>query len=127
MTRPLVFRWAFGSWSATIVALGLLVAFAFYADGHRSYGGCARKNTKAAIHTVQEAMIHYQTDHTEACPPSLQTLVVEHYLMRLPRDQWGEPLQFVCPGSHNPDDADITSAGKDRRFGTADDIHSWEL
>jgi hypothetical protein len=34
---------------------------------------------------------------------------------------------FICPGVHDPAGADVTSAGRDGLFGTADDINSWEL
>jgi hypothetical protein len=71
-------------------------------------------------------MVHYQTDHPDRCPPSLQTLIDERDLNKLPRDEWGQPLLFTCPGSHHAD-VDVVSAGKDRRFGTVDDINSWDL
>jgi hypothetical protein len=74
---------------------------------------------------VSEALVHYETDHADACPRSIQVLVDGRYLTRLPRDDWGQPLAYACPGLHTPDGADMTSAGPDRRFGTADDVHSW--
>jgi hypothetical protein len=85
------------------------------------------RNTKATILVVEQAMIRYDVAHSNPCPPSLQALVDERYLNKLPRDEWGQPLQFACPGLHNPDVADVSSAGKDRRFGTTDDINSWDL
>jgi len=103
------------------------LALALHACAHRQHGPCFRKNTKIVIHTVQEAIVHYRADNTEQCPPSLETLVVERYLARAPRDEWKQPLRFTCPGSHAPDTADVTSAGRDRRFGTADDIRSWDF
>jgi len=32
-----------------------------------------------------------------------------------------------CPGTNDPDSADITSSGPDKADGTADDIKSWDL
>jgi general secretion pathway protein G len=85
------------------------------------------KNTKVIIHTVQEALVHYATDNTDSCPKALTELVSQKYLSKEPKDEWGQPLVFVCPGQHNPDGADIVSKGKDKAEGTADDIKSWEL
>ena len=85
------------------------------------------KNTKMIIHTVQEALVHYGTDNTDSCPKSLGDLVAQKYLNKDPKDDWGQPLIFVCPGQHNTDGADIVSKGKDKQEGTQDDIKSWEL
>jgi general secretion pathway protein G len=85
------------------------------------------KNTKVIIHTVGEALVHYATDNTDSCPKSLNDLVAQKYLTKEPKDDWGQPLIFVCPGQHNTDGADISSKGKDKQEGTADDIKSWDL
>ena len=85
------------------------------------------KNTKVIIHTVQEALVHYATDNTDSCPKALTDLVTQKYLTKEPKDDWGQPLIFKCPGDHNTDGADIISKGKDHQEGTADDIKSWEL
>ncbi len=85
------------------------------------------KNTKIAIHTIEQALVHFQTDNTDGCPKQLTELVTQKYLNKEPKDEWGQPFTFVCPGTHNPDGADITSKGKDKQEGTADDIKSWEL
>jgi hypothetical protein len=107
-----------------VAALPVLLLFLGYGDDNRC--GCIR-NTNIWIHTVEQAMAHYQTDHANPCPPSLQTLVDERYLSRLPRDEWGQPLRMTCPGSRNGAEVDVVSAGKDGRFGTADDVKSWDL
>lgn len=43
----------------------------------------------------------------------------------LPRDPWGEPYQYRCPGAHNADGYDLYSKGRDRAAETADDIGNW--
>jgi len=43
----------------------------------------------------------------------------------LPRDPWGEPYQYRCPGSRNTDGYDLYSKGRDRATDTADDIGNW--
>jgi general secretion pathway protein G len=84
------------------------------------------KNTKVIIHTVQEALVHYATDNTDACPKSLSELVSQKYLTKEPKDEWGQPLIFVCPGTHTPDGADVSSKGPNKQEGDTDDIHSWD-
>lgn len=87
-------------------------------------------DTKMVIHSVEQALVHYQTDNSEGCPKSLSELQTQKYLTKEPKDAWGSPLIFVCPGTHNPDSADITSLGKDKKEGgegTNADIHSWDM
>ena len=43
----------------------------------------------------------------------------------LPVDPWGTPYIYECPGKHNPNGYDLSSAGPDGRIGTADDINNW--
>jgi hypothetical protein len=89
-----------------------------------------RGQARMQIHLVQEALVHYDADHPApgadgiVCPPSPEALVDERYLPEWPRDPWGHPLSFVCPGRADRNGADIASAGQDGRFGTADDIDS---
>jgi general secretion pathway protein G len=85
------------------------------------------KNAKMVIKAVEQGLVAFQTDNTESCPKSLSDLYTQKYLTKDPRDPWGEPLIFKCPGEHNTDGADIVSKGKDKQEGTADDIRSWEL
>jgi hypothetical protein len=82
---------------------------------------------KMTVHVVEQAMVHYQTDNTDGCPKSIAELVEQRYLSHVPLDQWRQPLLFKCPGDHNPDGADVISAGPDHMFGTVDDINSWDL
>ena len=48
------------------------------------------------------------------------------YLKKKPTDPWGNPYTYVSPGSHNKDDYDIYSLGKDGVEGGGDDINNWE-
>jgi general secretion pathway protein G len=83
------------------------------------------KNTKMIIHNVQEALVHYATDNTDSCPKGLNELVSQKYLNKDPKDDWGQPLMYVCPSTHGSDSADVWSKGKDKQDGTGDDITSW--
>jgi len=82
--------------------------------------------TRAILRTVGQALVHWQSDNAATCPSDIATLAEENYLLRPPRDGWGHPLRFQCPGQHNADGADVVSAGSDGVFDTDDDIHSWE-
>lgn len=64
--------------------------------------------------------------HAHRVPPPLSART--HYLLSVPRDAWQHPLRLVCPGRHDDGHpCDVSSAGPDGRFGTGDDINSWEL
>jgi general secretion pathway protein G len=43
------------------------------------------------------------------------------FFRELPRDPWGSPYIYRCPGVKNPDKYDLYSAGPDRQADTADD------
>ncbi|MDE2126403.1 MAG: type II secretion system major pseudopilin GspG [Armatimonadetes bacterium] len=44
----------------------------------------------------------------------------------IPLDPWGTPYKYQIPGGSGRD-YDISSAGPDKQFGTADDIQSWNI
>ncbi len=44
----------------------------------------------------------------------------------VPPDPWGSTYTYEYPGKHTANGYDIMSAGPDGRFGTDDDINSWE-
>lgn len=43
----------------------------------------------------------------------------------IPADPWGNAYIYECPGKHNPNGYDLSSAGPDGRAGNEDDIGSW--
>jgi len=48
------------------------------------------------------------------------------YIKRgLPKDPWGRPYVYTCPGEHNTSGYDIYSYGPDGREGGGDDIDNW--
>ncbi len=93
----------------------------------RLFGG--RQSLRAATRTllgeVERAAEHFGSDNGE-CPSSLEMLYAQHYLVGAPRDAWSHPIKFSCPGAHNADGVDVSSAGPDGLFDTADDLTSWE-
>ena len=43
------------------------------------------------------------------------------FFKEVPKDPWGMPYQYRCPGIKHPDKYDLFSAGQDRQPDTADD------
>jgi general secretion pathway protein G len=43
----------------------------------------------------------------------------------LPLDPWQHQYVYVCPGRHNTDSYDLSSAGPDGQLGNEDDINNW--
>lgn len=84
-----------------------------------------KKETRNTMKTIENAVVQWQTESSEPCPPNLQELATRKILSKEPKDGWGRPLVFKCPGDHGSE-IDLTSLGKDGKEGTADDIKSWE-
>ena len=86
------------------------------------------KNAQQMVVTVASAVDLFGTQHNDPCPANgVAGLVSEKLLKKHPKDPWGQELMFTCPGSNNPEGADVASRGPDKQEGTADDIKSWEL
>lgn len=47
------------------------------------------------------------------------------YINKIPKDPWGNPYLYVCPGVHNIQDYDLSSYGPDG-VESSDDITNWE-
>lgn len=85
-----------------------------------------KKETRNVMKTVENAMTMWQMENTtDPCPPNLSELAKKANLSKEPKDAWGRPFVFKCPGDHGTE-IDLTSLGKDGREGTPDDIKSWE-
>ena len=82
---------------------------------------------KQRVGAVREAVVKYMIDNSSACPKGIDDLVAQKYIDKAgAKDPWDRPFTFQCPGTNDPDSADVTSGGPDKQDGTADDIHSWE-
>jgi hypothetical protein len=83
--------------------------------------------TRAEMKGLEQAVVHYQTDHgDDACPRTIGQLVAERYLTTPPLDAWGHPMVMHCPCRLGSDSAHFVSAGPDGLFDTWDDVRSWE-
>lgn len=82
------------------------------------------KETRTVMRQVESALVQWQADSNETCPSGLSDLVTKKILNKEPKDGWGKPFAFKCPGEHG--EIDLVSKGKDGKEGTEDDIRSWE-
>jgi len=65
---------------------------------------------------------------TQPADPGIRNWRPGGYLKKLPKDPWGNPYQYLNPGSHG--EIDIFSLGADRQQGGEGinaDIGNWEL
>jgi general secretion pathway protein G len=96
------------------------------------------KTTITQIGNFKEALSMFEADngHFPKGKNGLNDLIVKprdaspewkKYLDtdKVPDDPWGTPFAYECPGRHNPDGFDLSSAGPDKQFGTEDDINNW--
>ena len=91
------------------------------------------KIAKADLQSLDTALKLYRLDRG-AYPSTDQGLDIlmtssagkEPYLERKPLDPWGHPYLYHCPGSHRPNSYDVSSAGRDGKEGTGDDITNWQ-
>jgi general secretion pathway protein G len=84
------------------------------------------KIARQRVMAVKNGVSQYMIDNN-GCPKGIDDLIAQKYLDRgNAKDPWGKDFTFRCPGTNDPDNADISSAGPDKQDGTPDDIRSWE-
>ena len=92
----------------------------------RTYTRAQVKIAKERIKEINQGVTTYMVD-SNSCPKSLEELVSQKYVARgVAKDPWGKDYILRCPGTNDPEGADIVSSGPDKAEGTADDIKSWE-
>jgi len=95
------------------------------------------KATQAQIGGFKTALELFEVDngHFPKGKSGLNDLVVKprdasaewhQYLDSIPLDQWQHPYIYECPGRHNPNSYDLSSAGPDGQPGNEDDIFNWQ-
>lgn len=99
-----------------------------------------RMKAKVDIRNIETALAMFKTD-TGRFPTTsegLQALVSnpgiegyskDGYLDKVPKDPWGSPYIYICPGQHSSE-YDLESYGNDGENGGTDenaDIESWNL
>ena len=91
------------------------------ADSHSRY-----RQTRAAIADVHRSVQSFRAD-VGRCPRTPDELVHPpqtgaRYLRELPTDGWGRPLYVRCPAPHDPDGAEVVSAGASGSFFVDDNV-----
>ncbi len=95
------------------------------------------KATQAQLGGFKTALDLFEVDngHYPKGKSGLNDLVVKprdasadwhQYLDNIPLDQWQHPYIYECPGRHNPNSYDLSSAGPDGQAGNDDDIVNWQ-
>ena len=80
------------------------------------------RRTRALIADVRRSIDAYMADHDGQCPPSLEVLLPELPGAVLPRDAWGRPISFRCPGYWDTSRYELISDGPDGLPGGLDRI-----
>jgi general secretion pathway protein G len=85
------------------------------------------KIAKERVKEVMQGVTTFMIDNNN-CPQGIEQLVGQKYLSKgAAKDPWGKEFSLKCPGTNDPEAADVSSAGPDKQDGTPDDIKSWEL
>ena len=104
-----------------VAIIGVLLAAAIYrmaptlefAKGTRTQGD---------IQAIRTMLLAYNgtNGHYPSTDQGLNALV-PRLMDKLPKDSWGSPYVYRCPGRANPSSYDLFSAGNDRIPDTPDD------
>lgn len=84
-----------------------------------------KKATAASMRTVVTSLKGYKADKG-VYPTSLQALVSEKYVEKVPKDAWKQEFVFASPGAGGKDFS-LLSPGPDQQQGTEDDIDWWTV
>ncbi len=82
-----------------------------------------RSTTLMSMRQIEDALKDYSFQNA-AFPTSVEGLgiLVPDYLVRVPQDAWKNEFVYVSPTDDPNIPYDIICVGKDKEFGTADDI-----
>ena len=92
-----------------LAALGMIVLLLVI--GARERDNTGQRSTRATLLVVRDALDAYRADHGGRCPEALAELRDEGYLHIEPKDAWGRPFAFTCPGRRHPEGYDLVSYG----------------
>ncbi len=111
-----------------VLAIIALLAGGVGAAVFRSFRRAQIQTARLRVKAARDAVSQFMIDNSSACPHGVEDLINQKYLDRSnAKDPWGKDLSLRCPGTNDPDSADISSAGPDKQEGTPDDINSWQL
>lgn len=134
-------RTRYFKWSVEIILAVMIAAIVLYVITPK-YSKCSYAPITAAktqIQSMKTALDAFEVDMGAypATAEGLDPLVAEPrnsqnhwrgpYLDTIPCDPWGNAYRYVYPGKKNPETYEITSAGKDGKFDTRDDLTLFNL
>jgi general secretion pathway protein G len=99
--------------------VGTVSVYAF-----RQLGEGRKTTAKSQISQLNQAVTLYRKQHNDDCPKTLDDLVSDRLLPKVPLDPWGQPFMFRCPREGDDEAWDIVSKGPDKKENTTDDIRN---
>ena len=104
-----------------VAIIGVLLAAAIYKMSP-ALGVAKETRTRADIQAIRTMLLSYNGSNG-FYPTTDQGLnaLVPRLMEELPKDAYGTPYVYRCPGRRNPSGYDVFSAGPDRLPDTADD------
>lgn len=122
------------AWLSSLLTLrrwrGFLLFALFALGGAAAWKAADRRArvriTRVSIAEVQRAVSAFRAEMGR-CPRSKAELVHPprggaHYLSEVPADGWGHELYVRCPSPHDPNRAEVVSAGPSGSFSVDDNI-----
>ena len=103
-----------------LAIIGMVMGLGGYV-GIKKLRDAQKKDTKIAMGQIKNAMLIWQTSSDKNCPTTLGEITENG---KEPKDGFGRPFSFRCPGEHG--EIDIMSMGNDGKEGTEDDLKSWQ-
>jgi len=107
-----------------VVAIISLIVGGVGVMAFNRYRDAQIQNTRNQTRTLQQAIEQYRTAKRGKCPKTLEELRASGFVSRVPKDAWGNPFRFTCPGEMTS--VDVVSVGEDGEPGTDDDITNAE-
>ena len=107
-----------------LAIIGLIVGgVAVVAGG--AFTDAQGKTARNEVTQIEQAAEMYMVQKSGKCPKSMQDLKAGGVLKKVKKDPWGTAYQIKCPGENSSID-NVSSAGPDKEFGSADDVNSWD-
>jgi general secretion pathway protein G len=107
-----------------VLAIIGLIAGGFFVAVLPRLGGAKVSTAKNEVIMIEGQSEMYMIEKSGACPKSMADLKAAGIAKKVKKDPWGGEYKITCPGEHNS--VDVSSAGEDKKFGSEDDINSWE-
>jgi general secretion pathway protein G len=90
--------------------------------GARERRASGVRQTQATLLGARRGIEAYMADHDGGCPQSLEAALPEPAKDNVPKDAWGRPLRFVCPGRWEGTRYELMSDGPDGEPGGLDRV-----